>query len=136
MAATMLMMILSPVLCSAEVMEMCSSMMGHENHSGPNSDIEHMEMVHQPQFDHQAHSSMVMGDENCETKIECSCVNPVSDTLNDATITAKLQIPQITISVSTNDLPEKPEPTPPFPVWYSNSYHPPSLFLANESFLI
>ena len=143
LAFNMLLSVLIPVLCNTEAMEMCEMMTGqHQSHS--EHSVMEMESDMDMNMNAPAHSGMhhinaaeqMNNTPGCEMSIGCECTRSDELSENSAIITATTKVPQLFSSVVPAELPEAPEPIPPPQIKYSGSYHPPQLFLTNESFLI
>ncbi len=102
-----------------------------EHHASNDTDMEHCPMSGNSEED-------PVGSNYCEMEISiCGCELQTSNSFATLAHTIKLNPPVLPdfglISAVTS--PDIPDP-PPLPVYFSNSYTPPQLFLANESFLI
>ena len=139
-----------PVFAMTEMIEHCMNM---ENmNSGMHSD---MAMHHQQEpmpesithsMDHEnmmdccsdipESGSLPIAINHCQTSIDCDCDATYDGLSHTALVVQNFKIPldnsTIILSHSFNSTTKI---TPP-PLWFSNSYSPPLLFLANESFLI
>ncbi len=73
---------------------------------------------------------------HCETALECNCDLDDKAFHNDAIILHTFKIPAYSLSETISDYFEDYREPSPIPIIFSNSYSPPLLFLANESFLI
>lgn len=76
--------------------------------------------------------------DHCEMEMSiCGCEFQPANSFATPTHTIKLHQPVLPVFglISAATSPDIPDP-PPLPVYFSNSYTSPQLFLANESFLI
>lgn len=130
--------VVSPALGFAGMMEHCAEMIEmddsphHQEHSI--ADMNHMTMNECcPVNDAYAAQTAI---EHCDTNIDCNCELESSAVENSALVAQQLKLPKIDseciLLLSSGAVIQRIPP----PLWYSNSYSPPLLFLANESLLI
>lgn len=73
---------------------------------------------------------------HCEITIDCNCDLSEQTGHKEALLLQQVKLPDLAVSIIETDLFEDHSDPSPIPIYYSNSYSPPLLFLANESLLI
>lgn len=73
---------------------------------------------------------------HCEMEIDCNCDLSEQAIHKEALVLQKFKIPVLSVSSIETDLLEDHTNPSPVPIYFSSSYLPPLLFLANETFLI
>ncbi len=132
--------VVSPALGFAGMMEHCAEMMemNESSHLQEHSmsDMNHIDMpmdgcctfdavpLAQPAIDH------------CEISIDCNCEIDANGVENIAVVVQQIKFQQVSSEFQTLPVSEELNQRIPPPLWYSNSYTPPQLFLSNESLLI
>ena len=140
LSLTIVFSVVSPVLGFAGIMEHCAEMMEmdesshHEEHSM--ADMNYMDMAMDECCLVDDVYSGQHAIEHCETSIDCNCELEVNAVENSALIAQQLKLPKIDSECVILITSEATIQRIPPPLWYSSSYSPPLLFLANESFLI
>lgn len=153
-SATLFIGVISPVVLQVSMFVHCETMIEvseatqasmHDHDSMSNSSMEMnpvMDMntdedccMTSESMDHQSNddrSSL----SHCETTIDCNCDLDDKSVHKEAVILHIFKVPIPTLSSINSFFLEDYSDPSPIPIHYSNSYSPPLLFLANESFLI
>jgi hypothetical protein len=73
---------------------------------------------------------------HCEMSLDCNCDLSDQAIHKEALVLQQLKIPILSVSSIETGFLEDHADLSPIPIYFSSSYSPPLLFLANESFLI
>ncbi|MBO6524271.1 MAG: hypothetical protein JJ971_10630 [Balneolaceae bacterium] len=155
-SATLFFGAISPVVLQASMLAHCETMMeisdatessmhGHDSMSHSSMEINPImdmnteedcsmtaELMDQDQTNKEERSVLT----HCEMSIDCDCDLTYQAVHKKALVLQQLKVPILSTSFFETDLLEDhPDPSP-VPIYFSNSYSPPLLFLANESLLI
>lgn len=143
-----------PVFGMAEMIEHCMDMknMDSEMHSDMDMSMHHHSepmAEAMPMHDSMNHSDMMdccsdtpdygslpIAIDHCQTSIDCDCDATYDGITHNALVVQNFKIPlDNSTTILSGSFNSTTEIIPP-PLWFSSSYSPPLLFLANESFLI
>lgn len=148
--------VVSPVVAQASMFMHCSTMM-QESPVDHNSIADHdsmsytsMEMNHVAEMNsdkdclmtsnqmvaHHQNNQFDFGLNPCEMTIDCDC--NLSDQIikKEALLIQQFKVPVLSVSFINSEFLNGNSTPSPIPIYFSNSYSPSILFLANESFLI
>ncbi len=137
--------LIMPVFASFGMIEHCSTMMETTADSEHNHHLMMMEMdmisdedccMNTDSMDHHQTTSTPMNVDACDMFIDCNCDLSADGIETKAFFVQKTQIPQLSSDFTTLNFSNNSFDRIPPPLWYSNSYSPPLLFLSNNSFLI
>lgn len=141
LSLTILFGFISPITTHAGMMEHCETMDMHKPASD-DSMHNHMDMDNedccgdQMPMNHQPGTSDEAEDDSCHMNLECDCYFTSNAVRTEVPVLQKVKVPKPLLSNNDFDVIIVPDQYFPPPLWFSNSYSPPLLFLTNESFLI
>ncbi len=155
-SATLFIGAISPVVLQSSMLVRCETMMEvsepTQSSMHDHDSMSHSSMEMNPVMDMSSEEDCCMSAElmdhhqtnkeersplnHCEMEIDCNCDLSEQATQKEALLLQQFKIPILSVSsIETDLLKGHPDPSP-IPIYFSSSYSPPLLFLANESFLI